>query len=113
MTESERSSIFPFLSEYHSLRTPPISVPRPSRQFLYQILNFPSGAICESLVIPSMNEKSINFHIAANDYFGTLATTLDLLRQAIEERGCQAKDADFLRWMTDDLKYLQNNHTIQ
>jgi hypothetical protein len=33
-----------------------------------------------------MNEESIEFHIAANDHFGTLATLLDSLRQAIEER---------------------------
>ena len=60
-----------------------------------------------------MNEKSIEFHIAANDYFGTLATTLDLLRQAIEERGYEAEDAELLRRITDDLLYLQANHTIQ
>lgn len=60
-----------------------------------------------------MNEKSIEFHIAANDYFGTLATTLDLLRQAIEDRGYQAEDADLLGRITAALLYLQANHTIQ
>lgn len=68
--------------------------------------------MCKSLVTHSMNEESIEFHIAANDYFETLATTLDLLRQAIEERGYRAEDADLLRRITDDLLYLQANHTI-
>jgi len=34
-----------------------------------------------------MNDKSIELHIAANDYFGTLATTLDLLRDFAESFG--------------------------
>jgi len=59
-----------------------------------------------------MNEESIEFHIAANDYFGTLATALDLLRQAIEDRGYRPEDAELLRRITDDLLYLQANHTI-
>ncbi|MGC1685751.1 MAG: hypothetical protein WA734_09045 [Candidatus Acidiferrales bacterium] len=60
-----------------------------------------------------MNDEGIEFHIEANDYFGTLATTLDLLRQAIEERGYQPEDADLLRRITADLLSLQANHTIQ
>ena len=59
-----------------------------------------------------MYEQSIEFHIAANDYFGTLATTLDLLRQAIEDRGYCAEDAELLHRITADLLYLQANHTI-
>jgi len=60
-----------------------------------------------------MNEKNVEFHIAANEYFGTLATTLDLLRQAVEERGYRAEHAELLQRITDDLLYLQANHTIQ
>lgn len=60
-----------------------------------------------------MSEENVEFHIAANDYFGTLATTLDLLRQAIEERGYRREDAELLRILRDDLLYLQANHTIQ
>jgi hypothetical protein len=60
-----------------------------------------------------MNEQSIEFHIAVNDYFGTLATTLDLLRQAIEDRGYQAEDAELLDRQTADLLYLQAHCTIQ
>jgi hypothetical protein len=60
-----------------------------------------------------MDANSIEFHIAANDYFGTLATTLDLLRQAIEERGYEAEDAELLGRIIADVLYLQANHTIQ
>jgi hypothetical protein len=67
----------------------------------------------QSLVTRYMNDISIEFHIAANDYFGTLATTLDSLRQAIEERGYRTEDAEVLRRITDDLMYLQAHHTIQ
>ena len=54
-----------------------------------------------------MNEKHIEFQIASNDYFGTLATTLDLLRQAIDERGYRREDAELLRILRDALLYLQ------
>jgi hypothetical protein len=69
--------------------------------------------MCKSLVTRFMNEQSIEFHIAANDYFGTLATILDLLRQEIEVRGCRAEDGELLHTLTDELLYLQANHTIQ
>ena len=68
--------------------------------------------MCKTLVTRFMNENSIEFHIAANDYFGTLATTLDLLRQTIEDRGYRAEDAELLCRITDDLLYLQARHTI-
>ena len=34
-----------------------------------------------------MDETSLQFHIEANDYFGTLATVLDLVRQDLARRG--------------------------
>ena len=37
----------------------------------------------------SMNKKNLQFHIISDDYFGTLATTIDLLRQAIVKGGVQ------------------------
>lgn len=69
--------------------------------------------MCNSLVTHSTDETNIEFHIANKDYFGTLATTLDLLRQSIEDRGFEAGDADLLRRITASLLYLQANHTIQ
>ncbi|MGC1684871.1 MAG: hypothetical protein WA734_04575 [Candidatus Acidiferrales bacterium] len=84
-----------------------------TRLFLHNFLNFPSCACVENEVTRSMNEENIEFHIEENDYFGTLATTLDLLTQAIEERGYRPEDADLLRRITDGLLYLQSHHTIQ
>jgi hypothetical protein len=34
-----------------------------------------------------MNEQGLQFHIEANDYFGTLATVLDLVSQDLARRG--------------------------
>lgn len=47
--------------------------------------------------------ENLNFHVKHNDYFGTLATVLDLLRQD------QNKKLENLR---DDLMYLQANCKI-
>jgi hypothetical protein len=35
----------------------------------------------------SMNEASLQFHIEENDYFGTLATVLDLVSQDLRNKG--------------------------
>jgi hypothetical protein len=34
-----------------------------------------------------MDQKSLQFHIQQNDYFGTLATVLDLLSQDLANQG--------------------------
>jgi hypothetical protein len=60
-----------------------------------------------------MDTEGIEFHIAQNDYFGTLATVLDLMGQAFEKRGVKGEDVDLLRSLRDELLYLQENHTIR
>ncbi len=50
---------------------------------------------------------SIQFHIRSNDYFGTLATEIDLLRQDALRRGYTRKHDAALRRIRDDLVYLQ------
>jgi hypothetical protein len=60
-----------------------------------------------------MDTEGIEFHIAHNDYFGTLATVLDLMGQAFEKRGVKGEDVDLLRSLRDELLYLQENHTIR
>lgn len=53
--------------------------------------------------------KNLRFHVEAGDYFGTLATILDLLRQGIVKE----KDKErVLSDLTADLMYLQHNFTI-
>jgi len=34
-----------------------------------------------------MRQESVEFHIQQNDYFGTLATVLDLVRQDLDRNG--------------------------
>ncbi len=59
-----------------------------------------------------METERIEFHIASHDYFGTLATILDLLRQDMKARGYSEKDAQLLERLTDELLYVQANHII-
>jgi hypothetical protein len=44
-----------------------------------------------------MDTEGIEFHIAHNDYFGTLATVLDLTGQAFEQRGVKESDGTKVR----------------
>ena len=60
-----------------------------------------------------MDREKVEFHIAAGDYFGTLATTLDLLRRALEKDGLQETHIELLERLTADLVYLQQNHTLR
>jgi hypothetical protein len=59
-----------------------------------------------------MTETSLQFHIEKQDYFGTLATVLDLLRQDLDRRGYKPH-ADTLSRLRDDLVYLQLSHRIE
>ncbi len=38
-------------------------------------------------ILRGMTEPSLQFHIEANDYFGTLATVLDLVSQDLRKKG--------------------------
>jgi hypothetical protein len=58
-----------------------------------------------------MTEESIQFHIRSNDYFGTLATVLDLLRQDAA-RGYTQRHDETLQRLRDDLVYLQDRCRI-
>ena len=59
-----------------------------------------------------MSKKSLEFHIASDDYFGTLATVLDLLRQSRSGRELTKQDEKALIVMRDDLVYLQAHYKI-
>jgi hypothetical protein len=59
-----------------------------------------------------MNEESLQFHIEKNDYFGTLATVLDLVCQDLALRGYKPH-AHTLSRLRDDLVYLQRSHRIE
>lgn len=61
-----------------------------------------------------MNEarQSLQFHIKANDYFGTLATVLDLISQDLRNKGHHS-NAEMLGRLRDDLMCLQNRYCIR
>jgi hypothetical protein len=58
-----------------------------------------------------MTEASIQFHIEKNDYFGTLATVIDLVSQDLRKNG-QNRNAEILQRLRDNLVYLQRTHRI-
>jgi len=54
--------------------------------------------------------KKLEFHIKSGDYFGTLATIIDFIRN---EEKIIAKDKDkILKNIKDDLLHLQDNYKI-
>ena len=59
-----------------------------------------------------MEKASLQFHIEENDYFGTLATVLDLAGQDLRRKG-HHRNADTLGRLRDDLVYLQGTHRIE
>jgi hypothetical protein len=59
-----------------------------------------------------MTEANIQFHIENNDYFGTLATVIDLVSQDLRKKG-QNRNAEILQRLRDNLVYLQSSHRIE
>jgi hypothetical protein len=59
-----------------------------------------------------MQQESLDFHIQQNDYFGTLATVLDLVSQDLGKQGYYRHEGT-LRRLRDDLLQLQHSHRIQ
>lgn len=56
-----------------------------------------------------MSKKSVEFHIKSNDYFGTIATVLSLIKQTPEYIN---KHIQSLNKLEKDLVFLQNNYKI-
>jgi len=56
-----------------------------------------------------VSQKSVKFHILSNDYFGTLATVLSLIKQTPENILQYIKTLENLE---EDLLYLQNSYKI-
>jgi hypothetical protein len=59
-----------------------------------------------------MHEESVTFHVEHNDYFGTLATVLDLLSQDLRKKG-HLRNAETLVGLRDRLMYLQHGYRIE
>ncbi|HEX4961386.1 MAG TPA: hypothetical protein VF173_11145 [Thermoanaerobaculia bacterium] len=60
----------------------------------------------------TVNRKHVLGHIGADDYFGTLATILDLLRQSMEQKGLGRKNSLVLKDLREELVYLQERFRI-
>lgn len=58
------------------------------------------------------DKKSVNWHVEQNDYFGTLATIINLLNQdcILDDR---YKLKKILKSLDKDLRYLQKNFVIK
>jgi hypothetical protein len=63
--------------------------------------------------ISKRRQQSLEFHIKVNDYFGTLATVLDLSRQMLESSARERKVVSNLTRIVNDLIYLQANYKIK
>jgi hypothetical protein len=59
-----------------------------------------------------MDESCLQFHIEENDYFGTIATVLDLVSQDLRNKGHHS-NAETLSRLRDDFVYLQNRYCIR
>jgi len=58
-----------------------------------------------------MSKESLEFHIKSDDYFGTLATVLDLIKQQVfGDKKSKLKDA--IESKVSELLYLQKNYQI-
>jgi hypothetical protein len=63
-----------------------------------------------------MHKKQLERHIENDDYFGTLATVLNLARQTLEKdmRGPKKNwHIKLLQSVEEDLMYLQENYKIE
>lgn len=60
------------------------------------------------------DEASVKFHVQSEDYFGTIATILNLLKQQIKKAGCANVTVlkKTLKNLEKDLLFLQKNYRI-
>src|SRR5229473_307567 len=58
------------------------------------------------------SRRRLQFHIKENDYFGTLATVLDLVSQDLRKKGHRGH-AETLGRLRDRLMYLQQGYRIE
>jgi hypothetical protein len=58
-----------------------------------------------------MHQAALQFHIEQNDYFGTVATVLDLVSQNLRKKG-DLRNTETLLRLRDRLMYLQREYRI-
>ncbi|MFA6514007.1 MAG: hypothetical protein WCT50_01785 [Patescibacteria group bacterium] len=69
----------------------------------------------KNLVWLVKDEASTKFHVAADDYFGTIATIISLMKQKIEKNPLITSPdfKDTLERLEKDLVWLQKNYQIK
>ena len=67
----------------------------------------------KSLVWLVRDEASVKWHVASDDYFGTLATILSLLKQQLKKSDQTAALKTTFANVERDLLYLQANYQIK
>ncbi len=86
-----------------------------ARSFLFIRLFSDSRHDKPRLKVEEKQVRQVQFHVKSNDYFGTLATVLDLIRQSIEKERNTSKRRWYLgaiKSVVDDLMFLQKNYKI-
>ena len=63
--------------------------------------------------ISPKRRRGLEFHIKINDYFGTLATVLDLSRQTLGNSAREREVVGYLERSVADLMHLQSNYEIK
>ena len=66
----------------------------------------------DGMKISKARQRGLEFHIETGDYFGTLATILDLSRQTLGNTAREREVAGYLERNVADLVYLQKNYRI-
>jgi hypothetical protein len=66
----------------------------------------------DGIKISPERRRGLEFHIKVNDYFGTLATVLDLSRQTLGNSAREREVAGYLERNVADLMHLQANYQI-
>lgn len=59
-----------------------------------------------------MSNKSLQFHIESNDYFGTLATALSFIKQTVNDKKFCNINKNNLEEIEQDLIFLQREYRI-
>ena len=59
-----------------------------------------------------MEEENLKFHIQVNDYFGTLRTRYDFVRQKDADPKYRERRMSIYKTSDAELKYLQKHYTI-
>ena len=59
-----------------------------------------------------MSKKSLEFHIKSNDYFGTIATVLNLISQDLNKKVINKNHVKVLNSLSRDLMSLQSKYKI-